>query len=80
MCSNASPPRRVETAAADVAAQLARAIDQCVAAGSHPGGAAETDLTRCLAALWAILTDADPELAACTARYAGRDQTPPPRP
>ena len=69
MCSNASLPRKVEATAADVAERLARAIDECAAAAHHPGGAVQTDLAARLAELWAMLAAADPELAACTARY-----------
>jgi hypothetical protein len=71
MCSNASAAGKLAAGAADVAAQLAMAIDECAAAARRPGRAAETDLAGRLAAVWAILTAADPELAACTARYAG---------
>jgi hypothetical protein len=70
MCSNASMPGQDRTAAADVAAQLASAIDECAAAAHHPADAAEPDFAGRLAAIWAMLTAADPELAACTARYA----------
>jgi hypothetical protein len=70
MCSKVSRPGEGQAAPANVTAELARAIDEYAAAARHPGTAAETDLAARLAALWAILTDADPELAACTARYA----------
>jgi hypothetical protein len=71
MSSNASSPTQGEAATADVAAQLASAIDECAAAARRSGGAAEPDLCGRLATMWAMLTDADPELAACAARYAG---------
>jgi 2-oxo-4-hydroxy-4-carboxy--5-ureidoimidazoline (OHCU) decarboxylase len=71
MCSSTSAARDTTARAADVAAQLTRAIDECAEAARRPGSAAEPDLAGRLAAMWAILTDADPELAACTARYAG---------
>jgi hypothetical protein len=71
MSSNASSPGKSPAATVDVAAQLANAIDECAAAARSSGGAAEPDLCGRLATMWAMLTDADPELAACTARYAG---------
>jgi hypothetical protein len=73
MRSNAGSPGPVAAAdvAANVATQLAWAIDECAAAALDPGGAANPDLARRLAAAWAVLTDADPELAARAARYAG---------
>jgi hypothetical protein len=69
MRSNASSTG--PAAAADVATQLAWAIDDCAAAALDPAGAANPDLARRLAAAWSMLTDADPELAARAARYAG---------
>ena len=42
----------------------------CATAVQHAGAATEPDLAERLAALWAILTDSDPELAASAARYA----------
>jgi hypothetical protein len=71
MCSNVSLPRQAGSSIADVAAQLAWGIDECAAAARSAGGAAEPDLAGRLAALWAMLTNADPELAKCTARYSG---------
>jgi hypothetical protein len=71
MCSNVDVPGQAGAAAAEVAAQLASAIDECAAAAHRSGGAAEPDVSGRLAAMWAMLTAADPELAACTARYAG---------
>jgi len=70
MSSNASSPGHGD-AATTVAAQLASAIDECAAAARRAGGATEPDLCGRVATMWAMLTDADPELAACTARYAG---------
>ena len=69
MCSDVSAPRRAGDGAAEVAARLASAIDECAAAAYHQAGTAEPDLTGRLAAMWSMLTAADPELAACTARY-----------
>lgn len=71
MRSNVSSPRPVAAGPAALAAQLARAIDDCTAAALDPGGAADPDLAGRLAAAWAVLMDADPELAARAARYAG---------
>jgi hypothetical protein len=71
MCSMASAPGHVAPGPADdVAARLARAIDDYAAAALHSGEAADPDIAGRLAALWAMLTDADPELAARAARYA----------
>jgi len=73
MCSNASSSRQAKAAAADVAARLAQAIDEYAAAADHLGSdgkAPEPDLSGRLAALWGMLTDADPELADLAARYA----------
>ena len=70
MCSSVSSPGGLKGAAAEVAAKLAGAIDECAAAAHSSGGAEGPDLTTRLAAMWAMLTDADPELAACTARYS----------
>lgn len=71
MCSNASPPDHGAARPADVAAQLARAIDDCAAVALDPDGAAKPALAGRLAALWGMLTAADPDLAARTARYTG---------
>ena len=69
MSSNASPPGKA-WAAADVALQLAEAIDECAAAARGASGADGPDLSGRLAAIWAMLADADPDLAVSTARYA----------
>jgi len=71
MCSKGEPPGQATTRAADVAERLARAIDECAAAAYDPGWAAEPELAGRLAALWAMLTDADPDLADRAARYSG---------
>jgi hypothetical protein len=71
MCSTASSPGQVTTGAPDVAERLARAIDECAAAARQAGGAAEPDIAGRLAAMWGMLTEADPELADRAARYAG---------
>jgi len=63
-------PCCVTAAAADVAARLATAIDDCAAVARHPSAASEPDLAERVASLWTILTDADPELAARTASYS----------
>jgi len=69
--SNASSPGQADAADADVAARLASAIEECAAAARRSGEAVEPAVSERLAALWAMLTDADPELAARMARYAG---------
>ena len=71
MCSSPGRPAIVTAGTADVAARLARAIDDCAALVRHPSAASEPDLAERLATLWTMLTDADPELAARAAKYAG---------
>jgi hypothetical protein len=71
MCSNDSSADDAPASADDVAAQLARAIDDCAAVARNPEEAADPRLAARLAALWAMLTDADPDLAARAARYIG---------
>jgi hypothetical protein len=70
MCSNIATPGSVTAVAADVVERLARAIDDCAAVARHPSAASEPDLAERLATLWTMLTDADPELAARTAKYS----------
>ena len=71
MCSRGNSRGQATTRAAEVAERLARAIDECAAAAYDPGWAAEPELGGRLAAMWAMLTDADPDLADRAARYAG---------
>ena len=69
MCSidgAASPPAHAE---ADLAARLARAIDDLAAAAATGAGADDQDLAALLAQAWAMVAAADPSLAARTARY-----------
>jgi hypothetical protein len=64
MCSNDD--------SADLATRLGSVIDDLAAAASPVAGedGADQDLTARLAAAWALVTEADPELAERTARYA----------
>jgi hypothetical protein len=71
MCSRGDSRRQATTRGAQVAERLARAIDEWAAAADNPGWAVEPDLASRLAAMWAMLTDADPDLADLAARYAG---------
>lgn len=71
MCSSVSPSARLAGPAARLAALLTVAIDDCAAAVRQPGAAAEPEFARRVAAVWAILADADPDLAARAARYSG---------
>jgi hypothetical protein len=71
MCSRGDPRGQATTWATEVAERLARVIDECAAAASDPGWAAKPELAGRLAAIWGILTDADPDLADRAARYAG---------
>jgi len=61
MCSNDSP--------ADLAGRLGSAIDEIAAAASGADQPADAALAARLAAAWALITDADPDLAERTARY-----------
>ena len=65
MCSIASATGPAEPAQADLAARLARAIDDLATAAS----ADDQDVAELLARAWAMVTAADPLLAARTARY-----------
>lgn len=65
MCSNVGRPEPLPTA---VAADLARAIDELAAAASAAGDDAQ--LAAQLAGTWAMITAADPELAAQTEKYS----------
>jgi hypothetical protein len=70
MCSkviSAGWPARRE---ADLATRLAAAIDELAAAAGTDQEAADSDLAERLARAWAMITAADPELAARTARYS----------
>jgi hypothetical protein len=63
MCSNESPP--------DLAALLGTAIDEvAAAAASAADQPADPEVTARLAAAWALIAAADPELADRTARYS----------
>jgi hypothetical protein len=78
MCSNVSQPgisqprvsqpRRPTLAEAELATMLAAAIDELAAAADQD--AASSDVAARLAWAWAMITAADPELAARTARYS----------
>ncbi len=57
------------TPPADLAEQLATAIEECAAAVRSQEGTAAGELAGLLAAAWAMLTRADPEVAARMARY-----------
>jgi hypothetical protein len=59
VCSNDAP--------ADLAARIRTAIDALAEAADQPAG---RDLTVLLAEAWAVLADADPELAERAARYS----------
>jgi hypothetical protein len=61
MCSNDSP--------ADLAARLGCAIDEVAAAADGVDQPADGEVAARLAAAWALIAEADPELAERTARY-----------
>ncbi len=65
MCSNVSGPAESD----GVVSQLGSAIDD-VAAVAKAGEHADRELTVRLAAAWALIAAADPELADRTAKYS----------
>ena len=67
MCSNAGLH---EPTAADTAAAVARAVDTLAAAITAGDDATGPEFAAQLADAWAIITAADPELAARMARYS----------
>ena len=67
MCSNAKP---LEPTAADTAAAVARAVDTLAAAITAGDDATGPDFAAQLAGAWAMITAADPELAARMAWYS----------
>jgi hypothetical protein len=69
MCSNVRTADPADAPPADLAEQLATAIEECAAAVRSQDGAAAGELAARLAAAWAMLTRADPEVAARMARY-----------
>ena len=69
MCSNVTTAADADAPSADLAEQLASAIEECAAAVRSQDGAAAGELVGRLAAAWAMLTRADPEMAARMARY-----------
>jgi hypothetical protein len=71
MCSNASPRPCPQPADGDLAARLGGAIEELAAVAGSAERAAAGDLDVRLAAAWALVAEADPELADRTARYSG---------
>jgi hypothetical protein len=69
MCSSVGTASADDAPAAGLAEQLAAAIEECAAAVRCQDGAASGELAGRLAAAWAMLTRADPELAARMATY-----------
>jgi hypothetical protein len=63
MCSNELP--------AGLAARLGSAIDELAATADAADQAQDSDVAAQLAAAWALIAEADPELAERTARYSG---------
>ena len=70
MCSMARQSGRAAAQLPDFAARLAAAIDECAAAVSGRYDPAAADIAACLAAAWALVTSADPDLAARIACYS----------
>ncbi len=69
MCSNVWATADASATPADLAEHLATAIEECAAAVRSEEGAAAGELAGRLAAAWAMLTRADPEMAARMAKY-----------
>jgi len=69
MCSNGGQPKAAR-AEAELAARLAAAIDELAVAARADQDAAGPDVAEQLVRAWAVITAADPELAARTARYS----------
>jgi hypothetical protein len=67
MCSNATPPR----AGGDLADRLGSVLDELAAVADSGERLASDDLTARLAAAWALIAEADPELADRAAMYSG---------
>jgi hypothetical protein len=67
MCSNVVPRREPED---DLAGRLSAVIDELAAAAGAGERPANDDLTARLAAIWALIAEADPELAERTAKYS----------
>jgi hypothetical protein len=70
MCSNSRTAAYAGRTPDDLAEQLAAAIEECAAAVRSQDGAAAGELAERLAAAWAMLARADPEVAARMARYS----------
>jgi hypothetical protein len=68
MCSNVSQAGAAR-AEAELAARLVATIDEVAAAASADADGDGADVAERLVRAWAMLTAADPELAARTARY-----------
>jgi hypothetical protein len=67
MCSNATPG----LADSDLADRLGSVLDELAAVVDSGERLASDDLTTRLAAAWALIAEADPELADRAARYSG---------
>ena len=70
MCSNAGQSGQPTLAEAELASRLAAAIDELAAVARADQDAASSDVAERLARAWAMITAADPELAAVAARYS----------
>jgi hypothetical protein len=69
MCSNAGQTAH-SGAEAELAARLVAAIEDFAAAAGAGTDTASLEVASRLARAWAMITSADPELAARTARYS----------
>lgn len=67
MCSNVVPSREPPE---DLAGRIGAVIDDLAAAAGAGERSANDDLTARLAAIWALIAEADPELAERTAKYS----------
>jgi hypothetical protein len=69
MCSKPGGAGHHDPPPADLAARLGRAIEELAATAGQDDPACP-ELAERLASAWAMITAADPELAARTARYS----------
>jgi hypothetical protein len=70
MCSKTSPGAPALTRHEDLGSRLGNVIDELAAVAGADAEESGGHLAARLAAAWAIVAEADPELAERTARYA----------
>lgn len=70
MCSNAAPGSAPRSSRNDLADRLGAAIEELAAEAGSGRQPPDQDIAARLAAAWALVAEADPELAERTAGYA----------